>query len=707
MGRIWSTSFLMFVIVGFVLFGMNASTAAAATVDCSGVEQSVDYEIHDIQGSGNTSPYAGKTVTTCGTVIATHSNGYWIQDTSEDGNAATSEGIYVYHSNGPGNIEPGDVVTQTGTVKEYYELTEIAASSGAKVVGSSSVPAPIELTSTMTKQDFESFEGMRVMVKNATAVAGSNEYKETYLVPGTTTNRVDRKDATTPLFKMGDKLGNYISGASTFDTITGSPIGPMDYDYGAYTLQWNSGTLNVSDEGHTENSLAADSSSTLTVETFNVENYFAAGSEVTPGDSSTTVTQEAFDTKTAKLSLAIRNNLGYPDVLAVQEVENKQVLASLAAKIEADGGPNYTPYLKEGNDSRGIDVGYLVKDGVNVVGVEQIGENATTTVNGGCADSGNLLFDRPPLLLHVKTDSGVTISVINNHFMSKSGPDACRSAQATYVADAAEKEQSNEMEVMVTGDLNSYGDEEPVAILENNANLTNMIYHIPEENRFSYIYTGKAQFLDHLLVSGGLQNQVTKVNSAKINPDFPASLASDPTTPLSVSDHDPLGVVFNYGTSYDGGSSGNDGKLVISEVYYDTTGTDSKEEFVELYNGTSADMDLSGYSLQDNYESFTLPSGTFIAPGQYLVIAKDAAGFSNLFGFSPAVGGMSISLSNSGDQVVLKDEAGNEMDFVAYEGYASGWDIRANRGEAIIRTDVASDSDSVSDWAAVAPSPNE
>lgn len=527
------------------LVSMDESMAAQS-VDCSGITAQVDYEIHDIQGDGSSSTLEGQKVSTCGTVIATHTSGYWIQDTTEDGNAATSEGIYVYRSSGPGAINVGDVVTQTATVKEYNGLTELSAKRGPSVIGTSSVPAATEITSSLSYNDLESLEGMLVTVTNATVVAGTNKYNDTFLVPGSTSTRVDREDTTTPYFKVSDKLGNYISGASTFDTVNGDPTGPFDYSFGAYALQWNTGNVSTTDSGNTENILPADTSSELTVETFNVENYFAVGSEVSPGDSSSQVTQEEFDTKTAKLSIAIRNNLGSPDILALQEVEKKSVLDSLVAKISSDGGPSYTPYLIEGNDGRGIDVAYLVKDGVNVVGVEQVKENETT-IESGCGPSGtDLLFSRPPLVLRVLTDGGVNISIINNHFKSKSGSDACRNAQATSVADTANNEAANGNEVIVTGDLNSYEDEQSVNILETDANLTNLVYNIPAANRFSYIYTGKAQFLDHMLVSDGLNANVVNVDSAKMNPDFSISNETDSTNALHVSDHDPLHAVFNY-----------------------------------------------------------------------------------------------------------------------------------------------------------------
>ena len=52
--------------------------------------------------------------------------GYFVQeeDTDADGNAATSEGIFVYDANTTSEVSLGDKVRVTGTVSEFSGLTE-------------------------------------------------------------------------------------------------------------------------------------------------------------------------------------------------------------------------------------------------------------------------------------------------------------------------------------------------------------------------------------------------------------------------------------------------------------------------------------------------------------------------------------------------------------------------------------------------------
>ncbi len=143
--------------------------------------------------------------------------------------------------------------------------------------------------------------------------------------------------------------------------------------------------------------------------------------------------------------------------------------------------------------------------------------------------------------------------------------------------------------------------------------------------------------------------------------------------------------------------------LIFSEVLYNTPGSDSEEEWIEIYNPTPNSVDLTGYAIEDNTLTYTFSSGV-IEPHDTFVIAKDSFGFNNLQGCDPDLDGLTLSLGNSGDVLYLMDSTGYETDMVAWEGYISGWDIIANEGESIARLDFNTDTDSVSDWE-VMPTP--
>ena len=62
--------------------------------------------------------------------------------------------------------------------------------------------------------------------------------------------------------------------------------------------------------------------------------------------------------------------------------------------------------------------------------------------------------------------------------------------------------------------------------------MSNMIYDLPESERYSYNYQGNSQALDHIFVSNNLKNH-TELDPIHVNSDF---------TDMSgrASDHDPL-----------------------------------------------------------------------------------------------------------------------------------------------------------------------
>ena len=68
---------------------------------------------------------------------------------------------------------------------------------------------------------------------------------------------------------------------------------------------------------------------------------------------------------------------------------------------------------------------------------------------------------------------------------------------------------------------------------------------LPEE-RYSYVFDGNAQLLDHVLISANLAPLVTGIAWGRSNSDFPESLRSDAMRPERLSDHDPVVAYFRF-----------------------------------------------------------------------------------------------------------------------------------------------------------------
>jgi hypothetical protein len=106
------------------------------------------------------------------------------------------------------------------------------------------------------------------------------------------------------------------------------------------------------------------------------------------------------------------------------------------------------------------------------------------------------------------------------------------------------------------------------------------------------------------------------------------------------------------------------GQIVINEILYRRLQSGSPE-FVELYNRTDQNFDLSGWSLEDRNGSALIPSGTAIRENDYLVFtdSESFAAESGRIIYLPDF----QSLSNISDAVVLRNVNETAIDSVFYE----------------------------------------
>ena len=116
--------------------------------------------IAEIQGTGDASPFDGQAVTTTGIVTAVAPQGYFIQD-----GTALRSGVYVYEQTNSPAV--GDEVTLTGTVAEFFDLTEIVDVTSFTVNSSNNTLPNPTLLSTGDASN-EDYEGMLVKIENAT-----------------------------------------------------------------------------------------------------------------------------------------------------------------------------------------------------------------------------------------------------------------------------------------------------------------------------------------------------------------------------------------------------------------------------------------------------------------------------------------------------------------------------------------------------------
>ncbi len=114
-------------------------------------------------------------------------------------------------------------------------------------------------------------------------------------------------------------------------------------------------------------------------------------------------------------------------------------------------------------------------------------------------------------------------------------------------------------------------------------------------------------------------------------------------------------------------------KVVINEIHFDTPDKKSTE-FIEICNSGTNAVSLAGWYL----DRFAFPADTSIAPGGFLVVAKDPELFGKTFGFKP-LGPFPGKLKNEGERIALRDERKIVVDEVHY-GVGFPWPIAAAGG---------------------------
>jgi uncharacterized repeat protein (TIGR01451 family) len=566
--------------------------------------------IHEIQGTGATSPYVNQTIATSGIVTGLKSNGFFIQtpDNAIDTLAESSEGVFVFLTAAP-TVAIGDEVRVAGRVVEFRRasdarpdtLTEIGGTVGVTVLSSgNAIPAAIDATTfdasaPSRNAQLEQYESMLVGAASLRVVSPTNGFGEFYGVlpatprpfrePGIDVG--DTMPAETPFPATIPRFdGNFerimvdgdeaLSGPGgvrrlAVQVATGSTVspvsGPLDYAFDEYRISLAYGDV-VQTAGMTVVAAPAPAASELTISSLNVLNFF-------PPNPANPAQVAAFENRLAKLSLGIRTVLRSPDILGLIEVGDINVLRQLRDRINADAGTSYEAYLLESDEDteNDQDIGFLVNLARVTVTSEpvQLFRDATFELCGVT----DVLFDRPPFVLEASFH-GTPVTVILNHLRSLIDvnanttpfrPAPCtetvgsrvrekRRLGAEQLADAIELRQDENL--VVLGDMNAFefsdgyvdvmgtlhGTPAPAEqVVEPSADrwdhtMVNLSTLLPAPERYSYVFEGSAQVLDHMLVNQAMLDRLTRFTYARFNADFPAGSSADPTTPERLSDHD-------------------------------------------------------------------------------------------------------------------------------------------------------------------------
>ncbi|GAA3385470.1 endonuclease/exonuclease/phosphatase family protein [Cryptosporangium minutisporangium] len=385
---------------------------------------------------------------------------------------------------------------------------------------------------------YESLEAMRVQVNDAVAVGPTNSFNELPVladrgrgagprsVRGGIVLRPD--DANPERVILDDGLGFAPPKVDVGAAATGPAVGVVSYGFGNVKVVLTaaaafSGT-------RSPETTRADTRAELSVATFNVEN-------LDPSDP---------PAKFARLASIIVGNLRAPDVVALEEVQDNngatndgtvaadRTYATLIAAIAAAGGPTYAyrqidPVNNQdgGEPGGNIRVGFLYAASRGVSPAPAPAGDATSPVTvtenghlslnpGRIAPADAAWADSRKPLAGEFTYRGRSVFVIANHFVSKGGdqplfgryqppaqPSATkRVAQATLVNGFVKRLLAADPQalVAVVGDLNDFEFSRTVQTVAGRQ-LVDLPATLPVGERYTYVYDGNSQVLDHILIS--------------------------------------------------------------------------------------------------------------------------------------------------------------------------------------------------------------
>lgn len=609
--------------------------------------------IPEIQGAGHISGYDGQVVQTSGIVTAIDGGGFYLQDPNGDGDDATSDAIFVFTGFGDKPVAVGDAIDIKGLVSEFIpggaatgnlSTTQISnaditvTSSGnalpeATVIGAagrtpptetliSDGELPVDLQSSAGDFNpetdgidfYESLEGMRVTVDNPVAISATNGFGESWVVAD------DGANVTSPTGGLNDRGGLNINadadgygdvnperiqiqydgdllpdGFDTPDITLGDDLsditGVVDYAFGNYEVRVTEDfTVEAPSANTAEVTTIQGTEDRLTVATYNILNVTAAAAD---GDAA----------QIAQLADQIANNLGAPDILALQEVQDDsgvaddgtlsadQTLQAIVDAIHAAGGPRYdfvSAVVDQDGENGGVPGGNIrnafLYNADRVEAQEFITLESDVLASMGVSNPDAFDGTRDPLL-GVFEFNGTEVTLINNHLSSRFGSTPIFGGPQPFVqAGEAEREAQakalNEVvdgllaadpdaRISVVGDLNTFEftDElaEDLPGTGTEQVLTNLIGDLSGDEAYTFVFQGNAQALDHIFVTDALRADA-EVDVVHVNTDFADF----------VSDHEPVvasffieqeGDQFVQGSRHDDlleGGAGNDTLLGLA-----------------------------------------------------------------------------------------------------------------------------------------------
>ena len=120
--------------------------------------------------------------------------------------------------------------------------------------------------------------------------------------------------------------------------------------------------------------------------------------------------------------------------------------------------------------------------------------------------------------------------------------------------------------------------------------------------------------------------------------------------------------------------------IVINEINYNSSDVYKTDDWIELYNNSDIDVDISSWVFRDSDPShkFIIPTNTILKKREYLILAQTLSSFKSVNpNVNNSIGDFDFGLSSQGEYIALIDKSGNIVDSLTYMSVLP-WDPNAN-----------------------------
>ncbi len=484
---------------------------------------------------------------------------------------------------------PGGASSNNLSITEIVGPTEVLLSAGNALpapaligAGGRTPPAQIIDNDNFTVFDpaedgidfYETFEGMRVTAVAARAVSATSRFNEIYAVvdDGVDATRLNARGGITIApddfnpervqIQFDDDLTpGFVEQVNTGDFL-GDVIGVVSYSFGNTEILVTEPFVSMPGNLTAQSSSLTSDGEHLTIASYNVLNLDPKVEDpALTEDGLDDVDDDVGDGRFDAIAAHIVNNLNAPDIVALQEVQDSDgaeltgvtdsalTLSTLTDAIATAGVADYVGFdlppmdLTDGGQPGGnIRVAYLYRSSR----VAPIAGSTLRLLDPDLSNGNAFEASRKPLAVDFMFN-GQPVALVNVHFSSKGGSSPLfgalqppvngrvdlREDQAEVVNEYVTARLDTGVPVVVLGDMNEFFFEAPLAALKGDpAVLSNLTETLSDLERYTFVFDGNSQALDHALVSddlaGDAQYEVVHVNS-----EF-AGLAT------RASDHDPM-----------------------------------------------------------------------------------------------------------------------------------------------------------------------